>query len=89
MSSQTTLDELLRSCDREDTADRHGTFFTLTHAEHALLRETAHEARASQAGVLRVGLRLVAARVARNKRKHEAVSAPREVHLRSASRGRR
>lgn len=72
---QPTLDELMRNCDREDCADRHGVFFTLTDTERALLREAAHEARTSQAGLLRVGLRLVAARVAMRKRKHEAASA--------------
>lgn len=61
---QPTLRELLRSCDQEAGGEKQrGVFLTMTDAERALLKETAYRARSTQAGVLRLGLRLVVAQL--------------------------
>lgn len=70
MTKQTTttrkqsLDDLMRTVEAEKAGwrerEEHQMSFYLSAAEKLLLRETAHRGRTSQAGVLRLGVRLVA-----------------------------
>ncbi len=63
MRTQRPLAELLRSCDQE-TGERRGVFVKLDAGERALLKAAAAEARTTQMGILRVGVRLAAQAIA-------------------------
>lgn len=60
MRKQKPLRELLRECDVERGQGLRGVFVRLDAKERNLLKTAAAEARTSQMGILRMGLRLAA-----------------------------